>query len=82
MYDSAWFGYIWFEPGNFLVNNRIQGSPPPGSLARRSGGSTQRDALESSCHPERSRRIRNLCAATRTRILRRRLGFAQDDTRG
>jgi peptide/nickel transport system substrate-binding protein len=27
MYDSAWFGYIWFEPGNFLVNNRIQGFP-------------------------------------------------------
>ncbi|HEY1292594.1 MAG TPA: ABC transporter substrate-binding protein [Chloroflexota bacterium] len=27
MYDSAWFGYIWFEPGNFLVNKRIQGFP-------------------------------------------------------
>jgi peptide/nickel transport system substrate-binding protein len=27
MYESAWFGYIWFEPGNFLVNNRIQGFP-------------------------------------------------------
>src|SRR5229473_839958 len=27
MYDSAWFGYIWFEPGNFLVHNRIQGFP-------------------------------------------------------
>jgi ABC-type transport system substrate-binding protein len=27
MYESAWFGYIWFEPGNFLVHNRIQGFP-------------------------------------------------------
>jgi peptide/nickel transport system substrate-binding protein len=27
MYDSAWFGYIWFEPGNFLIHNRIQGFP-------------------------------------------------------
>src|SRR5262249_21395843 len=27
MYDSAWFGYIWFEPGNLLVHNRIQGFP-------------------------------------------------------
>ena len=27
MYESAWFGYIWFEPGNFLVNNRIQAFP-------------------------------------------------------
>ena len=27
MYDSAWFGYIWFEPGNFLVHKRIQGFP-------------------------------------------------------
>jgi peptide/nickel transport system substrate-binding protein len=27
MYDSAWFGYLWFEPGNFLVNKRIQGFP-------------------------------------------------------
>ena len=27
MYESAWFGYLWFEPGNFLVNKRIQGFP-------------------------------------------------------
>jgi peptide/nickel transport system substrate-binding protein len=27
MYDSAWFGYIWFEPGNFLVHKRVQGFP-------------------------------------------------------
>jgi len=27
MYDSAWFGYIWFEPGNFVVHKRIQGFP-------------------------------------------------------
>src|SRR5262245_5321517 len=27
MYESAWFGYIWFEPGNFLIHNRIQGFP-------------------------------------------------------
>jgi peptide/nickel transport system substrate-binding protein len=25
MYESAWFGYLWFEPGNFLVDKRIQG---------------------------------------------------------
>lgn len=27
MYDSAWFGYIWFEMGNFLVHQRIQNFP-------------------------------------------------------
>ncbi len=27
MYDSAWFGYMWFELGNFLVDKRIQGFP-------------------------------------------------------
>src|SRR5579859_1261056 len=27
MYESAWFGYIWFEPGNFLVHKRVQGFP-------------------------------------------------------
>lgn len=27
MAESAWFGYIWFEPGNFLVHKRIQGFP-------------------------------------------------------
>jgi peptide/nickel transport system substrate-binding protein len=27
MYQSAWFGYLWFEPGNFLVHKRIQGFP-------------------------------------------------------
>jgi peptide/nickel transport system substrate-binding protein len=27
MHDSAWFGYMWFENGNFLVNNRIKGFP-------------------------------------------------------
>jgi peptide/nickel transport system substrate-binding protein len=27
MYESGWFGYIWFEPGNFLVHKRIQGFP-------------------------------------------------------
>jgi peptide/nickel transport system substrate-binding protein len=27
MYESAWFGYIWFEPGNFLVHKRIRGFP-------------------------------------------------------
>ena len=25
--NEAWFGYIWFEPGNFLVHNRTQGFP-------------------------------------------------------
>jgi len=24
MYESAWFGYIWFELGNYLVHKRIQ----------------------------------------------------------
>ncbi|MCC6177162.1 MAG: ABC transporter substrate-binding protein [Chloroflexi bacterium] len=35
MHESAWFGYMWFEPGNFLVHKRIQGFPPAiwGSLA-------------------------------------------------
>jgi peptide/nickel transport system substrate-binding protein len=27
MHESAWFGYMWFENGNFLVHNRIQGFP-------------------------------------------------------
>jgi peptide/nickel transport system substrate-binding protein len=27
MHEAAWFGYIWFEPGNFLVHKRIQGFP-------------------------------------------------------
>ena len=27
MYESAWFGYIWFEPGNFLVHNRVKNFP-------------------------------------------------------
>jgi len=27
MYESAWFGYMWFELGNFLVDKRIQGFP-------------------------------------------------------
>jgi peptide/nickel transport system substrate-binding protein len=27
MHESAWFGYMWFENGNFLVNKRIQGFP-------------------------------------------------------
>jgi len=36
MYDSAWFGYIWFEPGNFLVHNRIQGFPATWGALRES----------------------------------------------
>ena len=27
MYDSAWFGYMWFELGNFLIDKRIQSFP-------------------------------------------------------
>jgi len=27
MYESAWFGYMWFELGNFLVDKRIQNFP-------------------------------------------------------
>jgi peptide/nickel transport system substrate-binding protein len=27
MHDSAWFVYMWFENGNFLVHKRIQGFP-------------------------------------------------------
>jgi peptide/nickel transport system substrate-binding protein len=27
MHESAWFGYMWFENGNFLVHKRIQGFP-------------------------------------------------------
>jgi peptide/nickel transport system substrate-binding protein len=33
MHDSAWFGYMWFENGNFLVHKRIKNFPAPwGSL--------------------------------------------------
>ncbi len=33
MHESAWFGYMWFENGSFLVHKRIQGFPAPwGSL--------------------------------------------------
>jgi len=27
MYESAWFGYMWFELGNFLVDKRLQNFP-------------------------------------------------------
>lgn len=27
MYESAWFGYMWFETGNFLRHQRIQNFP-------------------------------------------------------
>ncbi len=27
MYESAWFGYMWFELGNFLIDKRIQNFP-------------------------------------------------------
>jgi len=27
MHESAWFGYMWFETGNFLVHKRIQNFP-------------------------------------------------------
>jgi ABC-type transport system substrate-binding protein len=27
MHESAWFGYMWFEIGNFLVHKRIQNFP-------------------------------------------------------
>lgn len=27
MHESAWFGYMWFEMGNYLVHKRIQGFP-------------------------------------------------------
>lgn len=27
MYESAWFGYMWFELGNFLLHKRIQNFP-------------------------------------------------------
>ncbi|MFN8526207.1 MAG: ABC transporter substrate-binding protein [Chloroflexota bacterium] len=29
MHESAWFGYMWFENGNFLVHKRIKGFPAP-----------------------------------------------------
>jgi peptide/nickel transport system substrate-binding protein len=34
MHESAWFVYLWFENGNFLVHKRIQGFPggPGGPL--------------------------------------------------
>jgi peptide/nickel transport system substrate-binding protein len=27
MYDSAWFGYMWFQLGNYLIDKRIQNFP-------------------------------------------------------
>lgn len=27
MYESAWFGYMWYERGNVLLNDRVQGFP-------------------------------------------------------
>jgi peptide/nickel transport system substrate-binding protein len=27
MYDSAWFGYMWYENGNVLLNDRVQNYP-------------------------------------------------------
>ena len=27
MHESAWFGYMWYEKGNRLVNNRVKGVP-------------------------------------------------------
>lgn len=27
MYEAAWFVYLWFEPGNFLIHDRIQNFP-------------------------------------------------------
>lgn len=27
IHESAWFGYMWFENGNFLVNKRVKGFP-------------------------------------------------------
>ena len=35
MHESAWFGYMWFEMGNFLVHKRIQNFPPVWVEARR-----------------------------------------------
>ena len=33
MHESAWFGYMWFENGNFLVHKRVQNFQAPwGSL--------------------------------------------------
>ena len=29
MHESAWFGYMWFENGSFLVHKRIQGFTAP-----------------------------------------------------
>jgi peptide/nickel transport system substrate-binding protein len=34
MHESAWFGYMWFEPGSFLVHKRIQNFPAPWSGLR------------------------------------------------
>ena len=48
MYDSAWFGYMWFENGNFLVHKRVQSFPEStrsgAPSAKRSGGSTSNAA--------------------------------------
>lgn len=36
MHDSAWFGYMWFENGNFLVHNRVKNFPSPWGALRES----------------------------------------------
>ncbi len=36
MHDAAWFGYMWFENGNFVVHNRIQNFPAPWGALRES----------------------------------------------
>jgi len=36
MHDSAWFVYLWFENGNFLVNKRIEGFPAGWGASRES----------------------------------------------
>jgi len=41
MHESAWWGYMWFESGNVLLNNRIKGFPVFANGESASWGSLQ-----------------------------------------
>ena len=28
MYETAWWGYVWLQPWNYVFSNRLKGVPP------------------------------------------------------
>jgi hypothetical protein len=28
MYDAAWWGYLWLQPWNYVLNKRVRGNAP------------------------------------------------------